>query len=108
METITYWVGDVPTPLTIDVLGSKGQSVNLFAGITNYEVVLQHNNSTVDAKSITLDTSAAALGRFIVTWPSESLFTQRGEYLLQLKFSGPGRKESTNAQVIKVKELGRD
>lgn len=108
METITYWVGDVPSPLVIDVADSRGQSVNLYAGITNYEVALQHNGSTVDSSSIVLDTSAAALGRFVVTWPSKSVFTKRGEYLLQLRFSGPGRKESTSAQVLKVKELGRD
>lgn len=108
MQTNTYWVGDVPPPLTIDIRDQRGRVVNLTNGYDNFEAVLTRAGRRIELPDTALDTSLIPVGRVILTWPEESVFTRRGEYSLQLRMTGPGRVESTTAHIITVKEIGKD
>lgn len=108
MDIYTYWVGDVPSPIAIDVRDSKNRPLNASAAYTTYEVVmLDNDNEEVDLTGSALDSSAAQLGRFIFTWPTTSVFKKRGDYILQLRLSGNGKVEHTTPATIRVRELGK-
>jgi hypothetical protein len=108
MEISTYWVGDVPPPLVIDVRDQRGRSINLSVDLTKFEAVLVRGKERIALPESALYAGQAAVGRFTLTWPKKSVFTKRGEYQLQLRMSGPNRVESTTVHTIKVKEVGRD
>jgi hypothetical protein len=108
MEIYEYNVGDIPSPIAIDVRDRLGRPVNCAALYTNYEVVmLDSRDQPVDLSGSSLDSSAAQLGRFIFTWPNKSLFTRRGDYVLQLRLSGNGKVEHTTAATLRVFQLGK-
>lgn len=108
MEISTYEVGDIPAPLAIDVRDGYGRPVNCSA-YTGFEVImLDGRNQVVDLSGSSLDTSAAQLGRFVLTYPSDrSVFTKTGDYVLQLRLSGNGRVEHTTAHNFRVRQMGK-
>ena len=108
MQTSTYWVGDVPPPLSIDIRDQRGRVINLTNGYDNFEVVLTKGGRRIDLPASALDTTLLPVGRLVLTWPQKSVFTNRGEYSLQIRMTGPGRVESTTAHIITVKEIGKD
>lgn len=108
MEIKEYQVGDIPSPIAIDVRDSLGRAVNCAGLFTTYEVIMLDNrNHLVDLTGSVLDSSAAQLGRFIFTFPTASVFKRRGDYLIQLRLSGNGKVEHTTPQTLRVRELGK-
>lgn len=107
MEIYEYWVGDVPAPIAIDVRDRSGRPLNASAYTSFQIVMLDGRNKEVDLKGSSLDSSAAQLGRFIFTWPTDSLFKSAGDYVMQLRLVGPGRVEHTTAATFRVRELGK-
>lgn len=104
----TYYVGDKPEPLAITVLDSDGDAIDLSFYDTFTAVLLGSDNEEVDLDGAELMTAGAKNGKFFLAWPEDrSVFTQRGDYLVQLVFEGDGRRRATTEHTIRVKELGR-
>jgi hypothetical protein len=108
MSISYYWISQIPQrPFGFTVKGSDGKPANL-AGYTNYEVViLDPDNQIVDITGSQLQTAQASAGKFVFRWPTDrSIFTKKGEYLLQLKLTNDTSRDFTSVHHIFVRELG--
>lgn len=111
MEISQYEVGEIPLKnLSIAVKDSYGRAVNCSVYSDVSVRMLGSDNEFIDLTGANLNTGGAAQGRFIFEWPrNRSLFTKRGDYVLQLvlKSSAPNAIDKTTAHTIRVRELGK-
>lgn len=109
MAISQYYVGAIPSrPLAIDVRDSFGNIMNLSA-YTQFNVkMVGSDNEDIDLTGSTLTTSGAATGRFVFRFPTDrSVFTEAGEYLLQMEIVGAnGTRDYTTTHHIRVHRLG--
>lgn len=109
MEISQYEVGQIPLRnLSIVVKDSYGRAMNL-NDYTDISVrMLGSDNEEVDLTGSVLNTSGKSAGRFIFEWPkSKSLFTKRGDYVLQLILKTATAKDMTTSHTLRVRELGK-
>jgi hypothetical protein len=109
MEISQYEVGQIPLRnLSIVVKDSYGRAVNCSVYTDVTVRMLGSDNEVVDLTGSSLNTGGAAQGRFIFEWPrNRSLFTKRGEYVLQLVLKTGNAIDMTTAHTLKVRELGK-
>jgi hypothetical protein len=108
MQSKTYWVGDRPAGTwNIQVLDQKTGEVQNLGGYTTAKVILlDPKNNKVEIPDTNAVISNPTLGIVTFAWPSESLFTKPGRYVMQVELSGINSTRRTTEQVILVKELG--
>lgn len=109
MQISQYQVGQRPLrPLAIRVNDTAGRPVDLSFYDTFNVRLVDNKNEDVELGNAELQTGGARLGRFTFIWPTDrSLFSEAGDYLLQLELSGTGHRDFTTAHHIRVRELGR-
>lgn len=104
-----YWKDQIPArPLSIQVKTQDGLDMNLSA-YTDIEVkMVGSNNEDIDLTGSVLNTSNKDLGKILFYWPTDrSLFTQTGDYVLQVKLTGTGKLDFTSTHTLRVRELGK-
>lgn len=108
MQIKNYWVGDRPGGSWVfQVLNQRTGTPESLSGYTSVRVVmLGSNNEEIDIPAANVAVSNAASGIVTFLWPSESLFTKPGRYLLQLEFSSANATRRTTVQEILIRELG--
>lgn len=108
MDAKIYWVGEKPGgAMIITVLDSTGTPANLSQFTSARLRMLDADNHEVYADPSQTQISNPATGRVVFAWPTNrSLFTEPGEYVLQLELSTATAKRYTSVQDILVKELG--
>lgn len=109
MEIIHVEKGQIPLKnLTMTVKDGYGRLVNV-SGYTSITArMLGSDNEEVDLTGLNVNRAGAASGRIIVEWPRDrSLFTKRGDYVLQLVLETPNSRDYTKPQTIRVSELGK-
>jgi hypothetical protein len=109
MHISNYNVGQIPLRnLVIAVHDSDGNPLDSRAYTNVYLRMLGSDNEEVDLTGSYLNTGGAAFGRFVFEWPQDrSLFTEPGEYVMQLVLENATAKDITNTHTIRVNELGR-
>lgn len=108
MQTKNYWVGDRPSSSwTFQVLDQKTGAVQSLAGFTSAKVLmLDPSNKPVTIADTATVITDAANGLVTFTWPSESLFTKPGNYIVQLELDSGTATRKTTVQDILVRKLG--
>ena len=107
MDIQTFWVGQKPgRPMTITVLDSNYDPVNLADFTSVYLRMLDSDNNVVDLPASLTTVVNAAQGKVSFSWPSESIFTEPGEYVMQLVLETPSSVNYTNSQAVRVREFG--
>jgi hypothetical protein len=104
-----YWIGQIPArPLSILVKNQDGSDFNL-SGYTTINVkMLDTDNKEVPLAGSTVDSNAKQFGQIRFIFPTDrSLFTKKGDYILQLELLGSDRLDYTTTHVLRVRELGR-
>lgn len=104
-----YWIGQIPArPLSILVKNQDGSDFNL-SGYTTINVkMLDTDNNEVLLTGSTVDSNAKQFGQIRFIFPTDrSLFTKKGDYVLQLELAGSDRLDYTTTHVLRVRELGR-
>lgn len=109
MEISQYEVGQIPLRnLSLTVKDSYGRNVNCNAYTDISVRMLDSDNNEVDLTGSVLNRGGAASGRFIFEWPRDkSLFTKRGDYVLQLVLQTANAKDMTTSHTLRVRELGK-
>jgi hypothetical protein len=109
MEISQYEVGQIPLRnLSLTVKDSYGRNLNCSVYTDISVRMLGSDNEEVDLTGSNLNRAGAASGRFVFEWPTDrSLFTQRGDYVLQLILETATAKDITTAHTIRVRELGK-
>lgn len=104
-----YWVNQIPAkPLSIQVKSQDGADMDLSAYTNISIVMLGTKNEEIDLTGSSLNTSGKTIGKIIFTWPTtRSLFSDPGDYVLQLVLGGSDRKDFTTTHTLRVRELGR-
>lgn len=108
METKTYWVGDRPGgSWFFQVLDQRTGSPFNLAGFTSVKVaMLDSDNNEVVFPDQNARISDFANGSVTFNWPTESVFTRPGRYVLQLVFTGDSATRRTTVQEILVRRMG--
>lgn len=108
MQSKNYWVGDRPAgSWTFQILDQKTGQVQDLGGYTAAQVTLiDPQNKPVDLLDSNCYISNASQGQVTFVWPSTSLFTKAGRYLIQLEVSSPSVTRTTTVQDILVRKLG--
>lgn len=103
-----YWVGQIPArPLSIIVKNEQGLDFDLSQYTTITVKMVGSDNEEIDLTGSSLNTLNKDLGKIIFFWPTDrSLFTQKGDYVFQLKLSGTNKLDFTSTHTIRVRELG--
>lgn len=104
-----YWVGQIPLrDLSLTVKDNSGRVLNC-TDYTDVSVrILGSDNEEVSLTGSGLNTGGTTTGRFIFEWPRDrSLFTEAGDYVLQLILAKTGAKDMTTTYTMRVKDLGR-
>lgn len=106
--TKTYYVGDRPGGSWLfRVLDQRtGEPFNLAGFTTVRAVMLDSDNNEVVFPAENSAITDAAAGRVTFLWPSESVFTKPGRYVMQLEFSSPSATRRTTVQDILVRDMG--
>ena len=104
-----YWVGQIPLRnLTLTVKDNNGRTLNCTAYTDVSVRILGSHNEEVDLTGSVLNTSGKQVGNFVFDWPADrSLFTETGDYVLQMILGGTGFKDITTTYTMRVKDLGR-
>jgi hypothetical protein len=108
METKTYYVGDRPGGASVfRVLNQKTGDPEALTSFTSARVImLDPRNKEVQIPSINTAISNAALGEVTFLWPSDSVFTRPGPYVMQLELTGGSVSRKTTVVNILVKAMG--
>lgn len=112
MDTKTFWVGDKPGGAwTFQVLDEgTGNPMDLSAYTSARVVIRDTDNNEVElAASLTNIlpfTVAGEQGIVVFAWPSYSVFTKPGRWVMQLELNGNNVSRRTTVQEILVKEFG--
>jgi hypothetical protein len=109
MEISQYEVGQIPLAnLSMTVKDSYGRNLNCSVYTDISVRMLDSDNREVDLTGAVLNRGGAASGRFVFEWPrNRSLFTKRGDYVLQLVLKTSNAVDMTTAHTIRVRELGK-
>lgn len=108
METKSFYVGDRPgSSWTFKVLDERTGSAYNLAGFTRVRAIMKDSDNREiifpDENTSIADT---VNGEVTFLWPTESVFTKPGRYVLQLEFSSPSTTRKTTVQEILVRSLG--
>ncbi len=108
METKTYWVGDRPGgSWTFSVLNERTGLPENLVGYTRARVkMLGSDNEEIVIPDENVSISGPQNGEVIFLWPTESVFTKSGRYVLQLELSSATQTRRTSVQEILVRSLG--
>lgn len=108
METKNYWVGDRPGGAWFfTVLDQETGSTYDVGGFTRVRAILKDSdNKEYIFPEANVSVTNALAGEVTVLWPTESIFTKPGLYVLQLEFYAPSSTRRTSVQEIRVRELG--
>ncbi len=104
-----YWKDQIPArPLSIQVKDQDGNDLDL-SGYSDIEVVMLGSyNEELDLTGSSINTLNKDIGKITFVWPTtRSLFDYAGDYVLQLKLTGTGKKDFTSTHTIRVRELGK-
>lgn len=107
MEIATYWVGEVPRdPLRITVYNDDGTLLDLSGYDTARLLMRGAHNRTIDttANGGRAEISNLTASEVSYYWPTKSLFTQPGDYQVQVELSGPTSKVYTRIHTLVVKQ----
>lgn len=104
-----YWIDQIPSrPLAIQVKNSAGEDMDLSGYTTITARMVGSRNEVIDLTGYSLNTLNKDIGKIIFIWPTaKSLFTEAGDYVLQLKLEASGKLDFTSTHTIRVRELGR-
>lgn len=104
-----YWVGQIPArPLSMLVKSQDGANMNLSVYTTVNVKMLDSRNREVSLTGGSVNTNNSTNGQITFTFPTDrSLFTEKGDYVLQLELSGTGKLDYTTTHTIRVRELGK-
>ena len=104
-----YWIDQIPSrPLAIQVKNSAGDDMDLSGYSTITARMVGSRNEELNLAGYSLNTLNKDLGKIVFIWPTtKSLFTEAGDYVLQLKLEGTGRLDFTTTHTLRVRELGR-
>ena len=104
-----YWVDQIPDrPLSIQIQDSEGSPLDLTVYNTYTFKMLGSRNEEINLTGHSIIQTSLFEGKITFVWPTDrSLFTEAGDYILQLQLSGTGKKDFTNTHTIRVRELGR-
>lgn len=108
MQSKTYWVGDRPAGAwNFQILDESSGEVQALTGFTSVRVrLLDPKNKPVEIDEQYALISDAATGTVTFYWPTESLFTKPGRYVMQLELTSGTATRRTTVQEIVVRELG--
>lgn len=108
MEVKNYYVGDRPgSSWTFQVLDERSGAPYNLAGFTRVRTIMKDSdNREVAFPDDNTAISDVTTGEVTFLWPTESVFTKPGYYVLQLEFSSPSATRKTTVQEIRVKTLG--
>lgn len=102
-----FWVGQVPAqPMQISVTDERGFPVDLSRYTTVALKMLDGDNRTIDTSNGVLTVQSALQGRLSYAWPSTSLFSRPGVYIMQLELAGTGVKDITRTVPVRVRRFG--
>ena len=104
-----YWVGQIPLRnLSLTVKDNNGRALNC-VDYTDVSVrILGSNNETVSLTGSNLNRAGAAVGRFVFEWPRDkSIFTDSGDYVLQMLLKSTGAVDITTTYTMRVRDLGK-
>jgi hypothetical protein len=108
MQVKTFYVGDRPGgSWSFQVLDQRTGAPYNLAGFTSVKALMVDSDNrevTFPADNVSITDTTSGLVTFL--WPTESVFTEPGSYVMQLEFSGVNATRKTTVQEIKVKELG--
>lgn len=109
MEIIQMEKGQIPLKnLTMTVKDAYGRPTNVTGYTSITARMLGSDNEEVDLTGAVVNRGGAASGRIIFEWPRDrSLFTKRGDYVLQLVLETANSKDYTRPLTIRVSELGK-
>ena len=104
-----YWIDQIPSrPLAIQVKNSAGDDMDLSGYSTITARMVGSRNEELNLTGYSLNTLNKDLGKIVFIWPTDrSLFTEAGDYVLQLKLEGTGRLDFTTTHTLRVRELGK-
>lgn len=108
MQIKTFWVGDRPDPVWFFEVRDQntGDPYNLTGFTSVTAVMLDTDNREVVFPADNTAIIDAASGRVNFLWPTESVFTKPGRYVMQLKFMGGSAVRRTTVQEFNIKALG--
>lgn len=108
MELETYFVGEKPGGTwTFQVLNQKtGTPENLAVFNSARVIMLDSDNNEVELAADSAVISNPASGIVAFVWPSESVFTKPGRYVMQIELSSGVALRKTTVQEILVKKMG--
>lgn len=104
-----YWIGQIPArPLAIVVKNQEGADLNLSQYTTINVKMLDTDNKEVPTTGAVVDANAKQFGQIRFIFPTDrSLFTKKGDYILQLELVGSGKLDCTTTHTLRVREFGR-
>lgn len=104
-----YWIDQIPSrPLAIQVKNSAGEDMDLSGYTTITARMVGSRNEEINLTGYSLNTLNKDIGKIVFVWPTtRSLFTEAGDYVLQLKLEGTGKLDFTSTHTLRVRELGR-
>lgn len=104
-----YQIGQIPArPLAILVKSQDGVDLNLSGYTTINAKMLDTDNKEVLLTGSTVDSNAKQFGQIRFIFPTDrSLFTKKGDYILQLELVGSGKLDYTTSHTLRVREFGR-
>lgn len=108
MQVKNYWVGDRPAGTwTFQVLDQKTGSIQDLKTYTSARVLMVGpNNESIEVPTNAVVIVDPANGLVNFAWPTVSLFTKAGRYLVQLELSNASTTRKTTVQDILVRDLG--
>ena len=108
MQSKNYWVGDRPAGTWVfQVLDQNtGEVVNLSGYQTATVTVLDPRNKAVSIPANSAVISSPIDGQVTFFWPTDSLFTRPGRYVMQLELDSGTALRKTTVQEILVRQLG--
>lgn len=109
MAISQYRVGQIPAaPLSITINDSLGRAVDCSIYDEFKVKMLGSKNEEIDLTGAILQTGGLRNGRFVLQFPTDrSLFTESGDYVLEMQLIRPGAKDITTSHTIRVRDLGK-
>lgn len=108
MDVKTYWVGDRPGGAWVfQVLDQKtAQPESLGSYQAARTLLVDSDNRLVELPEQNTVITDANNGEVTFFWPSESVFTKPGRYVIQVQLIGGTSTRTTSEQHILVRGLG--
>lgn len=108
MQTKNYWVGDRPAGTWVfQILDQTTGAVVDLSGYSSATVsMLDPRNRPVTIPAGSALISSPTDGQVSFFWPSDSLFTRAGRYVMQVELDSGTALRKTTVQEILVRQLG--